>query len=73
MVVDVREWILQIFYLDPSTTSKENMKLIAKPFSILVPKILKQSKMFAHIINVKEEMPLLSNRELGKTPKQQTS
>ncbi|KAL5580974.1 hypothetical protein UlMin_013416 [Ulmus minor] len=72
MVMDLCEWFLHIFDLDLSVIAKKKMKLMVEPFLVMLPKILKQSRMFDHLLKAKEEEPLLYHREPGKMPKKQT-
>ena len=58
MVIENASWYIYIFDSNLSATNLEKMKGIVEPFVHLVPKILKQSGMFDHLLKVSEEVPL---------------
>ena len=55
MVMDIPKWYIYIFDSKPLVTGPEKMKDMVEPFVQLVPKILKQSGLFDHLVKVREE------------------
>ena len=73
MVIDILEWYIYIFDSDPSATGSKKMKGIVEPLVHLVPKILKQSRLYDHLVKVREEAPFQYSRALDGVPRQVTS
>ena len=72
MVVDSPSGYIYLFDFDPTATRSEKMKTIVERFVHLVPKILKQSVMFDHLM-VREEEPLQYSWVVDGVPRQDTS
>ena len=58
MVIDIANGYIYLLDSDLTATASEKMKTIVEPFVHVLPKILKQSGMFDHLLKVREEAPL---------------
>ena len=68
MVIDIPSGYIYLFDSNLMATGSEKMKTIVGPFVHLVPKILKQSSMFNHLLKEREEVPLQYSWVVDRVP-----